>query len=181
VANNLPILIVSAFAAGLLAALLWVWKRYADLEQTLADLRADHAIEIRKARAQSIRLSRSTLLGNAAEQIAPIAPAFCAKFSPSDARFIGAPIDYVIFDGLAAGRLERVVFVEIKSGASSALNSNERAVREAIQEGRVAFELLSLAQSPGGRVVRPEQGGVDAAPIGIDVAGLGRGQTEDEP
>jgi predicted Holliday junction resolvase-like endonuclease len=148
---DLPLIIVSIFGILLLAASLWAWKRNADEradhERQLADLRADHAQEVRKARDQSIRQSRSSLLGNAVEQIAPMMPAFCEKFSPSDARFLGTPIDFVIFDGLAEGHLERVVFVEIKSGASRALNSNEREVRRAIQEKRVEFEVISLADA----------------------------------
>ena len=58
-----------------------------------------------------------------------------------------APIDYVIFDGLADGHLERVVFLEVKSGASASLNANEREVWRAINEGRVELEVLSLAKA----------------------------------
>ena len=137
---ELLLAIVAALALWLLVALLRMHKR-------LADALAGHDEELKAARHQSVRQSRSVLLGKAAEQIAPLMPAFCNRYSPSDARFLGAPIDYVIFDGLSDGRLERVVFLEVKSGASASLNANEREVRRAISEGRVDFEVLSLANA----------------------------------
>ncbi|MCA1688990.1 MAG: hypothetical protein LC720_00610, partial [Actinobacteria bacterium] len=115
---DLSLLIVSVLAAALLVALVSVWKRY-------AEFRADHDRRLKEARDESVRLSRSALLGNAVEQIVPIAPAFCDRFSPSDARFLGAPVDYVIFDGLHRGHVDRVVFLEVKSGTRASLNRNE--------------------------------------------------------
>ncbi len=81
--------------------------------------------------------------GRAVEQLAPFAPEFAERFDPADARFLGAPVDFVVFDGLAAGDLREVVLIEVKTGRSR-LNGNEVAVREAIAEGRVAYELLRL-------------------------------------
>ena len=50
--------------------------------------------------------------------------------SPSEARFLGAPVDYVIFDGLGSGLLREVVLVEVKTGKSK-LTPNEREVEQA--------------------------------------------------
>ena len=33
-----------------------------------------------------------------------------------DLRFVGTPIDFIAFKGLSSGRLEEVVFIEVKSG-----------------------------------------------------------------
>ena len=152
------LLIVGAAAVVLVSLLLWAWKRNADdradHERQIADLRVEHQQNIRRAREQSVRQSRSGLLGNAAEQIAPMVPSFCERFSPSDARFLGGPIDYIIFDGMHRGEVERVIFLEVKSGASSALNKNEREVRRAIDERRVEFEVLSLASPLRAATVR---------------------------
>ena len=98
---------------------------------------------LEEARADAARRSRGVRGGKAAEQLAPFAPEFAERFDPADARFLGAPVDLVVFDGLAAGELREVVLVEVKTG-SGRLNANERAVREAIAEGRVAYELLRL-------------------------------------
>ena len=46
--------------------------------------------------------SRYVITGQVAELFAPFLPDF--NFNPKDARFIGEPIDYIIFDGLCDGK-----------------------------------------------------------------------------
>jgi len=99
--------------------------------------------DLEAARRDAARRSRGVRGGKAAEQLAPFAPEFAERFDPADARFLGAPVDFVVFDGLAAGELREVVLIEVKTG-SGRLNANELAVREAISEGRVAYELMRL-------------------------------------
>lgn len=85
--------------------------------------------------------SRRALAGQVAEQWAPFADGFPGH--PSDARFLGAPVDYVVFDGLSEGALREIVLVEVKSGRSS-LSRGERQVRDAVHEGRVRFVELRV-------------------------------------
>lgn len=80
--------------------------------------------------------SHRALAGQAAEQWAPFLEGFPGH--PSDARFLGAPIDYLVFDGLREGDVNEVVFVEVKSGKSS-LSTTERRLRDCIREGRVRW------------------------------------------
>ncbi len=79
--------------------------------------------------------------GQVAEQLAPWIPEF--PFHPRDARFLGNPVDYVVFDGMSEGKLRRIVLVEIKTGRSrrSAL---QRDIEEAVRRKRVDFVLLRL-------------------------------------
>jgi predicted Holliday junction resolvase-like endonuclease len=99
--------------------------------------------DLAEARRDAIARSRGTRGGRAAEQLAPLVPEFAERFDPADARFLGAPVDYVVFDGLAHGDLREVVLVEVKTGGGR-LNANERAVQEAIADGRIAYEVLRL-------------------------------------
>jgi predicted Holliday junction resolvase-like endonuclease len=99
--------------------------------------------DLTAARRDATRRSRSVLGGKAGEQLAPLAPEFSARFDPSEARFLGAPVDYVIFDGIGAGELREVVLVEIKTGRSH-LNRNERQVELAVRDGRVRYEVLRI-------------------------------------
>ena len=80
--------------------------------------------------------------GQLAEQVAPLLGEF--TYDPADARFLGHPIDYIVFDGLSdeADDLE-LVFVEIKSG-NARLSRREAAIRDAVRDGRVRFEVLRL-------------------------------------
>ena len=73
---------------------------------------ADTFPEAKKA---AVRRSRSVLGGMFAEQLAPYLPNF--PFSPTEAKFIGAPIDFLVFKGMDDQRIEEVIFVEVKSGS----------------------------------------------------------------
>jgi predicted Holliday junction resolvase-like endonuclease len=53
-------------------------------------------------------------------------------------------VDYVVFEGLADGRVDRVVFLEVKTGRGT-LNGRERQVRDAIEAGRVAWAEWRIA------------------------------------
>lgn len=80
--------------------------------------------------------SQAVTAGKVYEQLVPILPGF--DYDPREVRFLGSPVDFVVFDGLASGRVERVVFLEVKTGAAT-LSTRERAVRDAIEGGRVAW------------------------------------------
>ncbi len=86
--------------------------------------------------------------GKATEHLAPLLPGF--EFDPRDARFLGSPIDFIVFDGLSEGEVQEIVFVEIKTGPSAALSTRERLVREAVDSGRVRF--LEVRIDPSDRM-----------------------------
>ena len=100
--------------------------------------RAKHAGAIR---ADAVARSLAVTVGKVSEQLVPYLPGF--GYNPKDARFLGSPVDLVVFDGLDAGALERVVFLEVKTGAA-ALSTRERQIRDAVREGRVGWEELRL-------------------------------------
>ena len=94
---------------------------------------ADKFPEAKKA---AVRRSRSVLGGMFAEQLAPYLPNF--PFSPTEAKFIGAPIDFLVFKGLDSQRIEEVIFVEVKSG-SARLNHNEHSLKDSVENKRVRW------------------------------------------
>lgn len=104
--------------------------------------------EIRK---DSIKRSRSGLKGKLGEQFIPL---MGAKFGymPSDARFIGDPIDYIIFDNytnIKEGVNDdpvTIVIAEIKTGKSR-LKKHQNRIRNAVKEGRIKWDLISLELS----------------------------------
>ena len=89
-----------------------------------------------KIREEAIMRSRSVLSGQFSEQLSPYLPNF--PFSPSEARFIGKPVDFIVFKGMDEKNIDEVVFVEVKSGKSK-LNNNEKNLREAIKNKRVRW------------------------------------------
>lgn len=92
-------------------------------------------------RQDAVSRSRRTLLGKLWEQVSPFIPKF--PFKPSDMKFLGAPIDFVIFDGMGEKDIKKVVFLEVKSG-DSRLNSQEKRLKEIIEDGKVTWRLFNI-------------------------------------
>jgi predicted Holliday junction resolvase-like endonuclease len=97
----------------------------------LEQWKVEHTAAVRQ---DAIQRSQAVTAGKVFEQLVPYLPGF--QFNPKDARFLGTPVDFLVFDGLADDECDRVVFVEVKTGASS-LSTRERRVRDAIKGKRV--------------------------------------------
>lgn len=120
----------------------------AEYEQYIAELELEHQQALTAAQKRSVNTSRAVLKGKMAEQLAPIMPEF--QYLPSDAKFLGDPVDYVVFDGYTDfrdgdGLAEdiEVVLIDIKSGGAR-LSKGQQAIARAIQEGRVRFETIRI-------------------------------------
>ena len=96
-----------------------------------------------RIRDDAVQRSLAVTAGKVHEQLVPYLPEF--GFNPKDARFLGSPVDLVIFDGLAAGDVRRVVFLEVKTGGAP-LTGRERQVRDAIEAREVAWVELRLSR-----------------------------------
>src|SRR4051812_30256866 len=99
-----------------------------------------------KIRENAVQRSLAVTAGKVHEQLVPYLPEF--GFNPKDARFLGSPVDLVIFDGLAAGNVRRVVFLEVKTGGAP-LTTRERQVRDVIDAREVAWAELRLTRPRG--------------------------------
>ena len=97
-------------------------------------------VEVEKARREAITQSRAVLGGKFVEQLAPYLPEF--RYDPTEARFIGSPIDLIVFPGLAKGDPEEIVIMEIKTGKTGQLTPQQRKIRQLIEDGMVRWELV---------------------------------------
>lgn len=93
--------------------------------------------EIPNHRKDAVLRSRAVLGGQFSEQLAPFLPDF--KYSPTECRFIGKPIDFVVFKGMDDKKIDEVVFVEVKSG-NSKLSAQEKVLRNAVKGKKVRWE-----------------------------------------
>lgn len=123
-----------------------------EYEKYIAELQLEHQQELIQAQRRSVNTSRAVLKGKMAEQLAPLLPEF--QYLPSDAKFLGDPVDYVVFDGYSDfrdgdGRAEDidVIFIDIKSGGAR-LTKGQQAIAKAIAEGRVRFETVRIDFDP---------------------------------
>ncbi len=93
-----------------------------------------------KIRREVLERSRAVLKGRIGEQLAPLLPMF--KHEPADARFIGSPVDYLVFDGYKEGDPRRIIFLDVKTGKTAALSSVERKLKRVVEQGKVEWETL---------------------------------------
>ena len=109
--------------------------------------------------------SRHTLKGKIGEQMSPLFPEFYSKYQPSDARFLGSPIDYIIFKHMSEYDSKTkavdvpidVVLVEVKSAKKTGLTEKEKAVRIAVEEGRVSFDVVRQNLEPEKKLTQEER------------------------
>ena len=95
-----------------------------------------HEEKIPDIREDAIKKSRAVLTGQFSEQIAPYLPQF--PFKPTEARFIGKPVDFVVFKGMDEKNINEVVFVEVKSGQSQ-LSKIEKTLKSAIENKNISW------------------------------------------
>ena len=93
--------------------------------------------EIEKHRKDAVVRSRAVLSGQFSEQIAPYMPGF--EFSPSECRFIGKPVDFVVFKGKDKKEIEEIVFVEVKTG-NSKLSEQEKHLKRAVEDKKIRWK-----------------------------------------
>lgn len=93
---------------------------------------------------ESIKKAQAVTLGKVTEHFIPFLPGF--NFNPKDARFLGSPIDYIVFDGMDEGEIRKIVIVEVKSGAAT-LTKRQRQIRDAINSHRVEWKSLGLEEA----------------------------------
>ncbi|MEX2157484.1 MAG: Holliday junction resolvase-like protein [Gemmatimonadales bacterium] len=127
--SAIPFELIVGIGIGLIVAWLYslVWKgRYT------AAIRQD-----------AVQRSLAVTAGKVHEQLIPYLPEF--GYNPKDARFLGSPVDLVVFDGLAEGQVRRVVFLEVKTGGAP-LTSRERQLRDVVEAREVAWAELRVAR-----------------------------------
>ncbi len=97
-----------------------------------------------KIRKDAIQKSQSVLKGKVTEQIVPYFPDF--PYDPRDVRFIGSPVDLIVFSGLREKNfVEEIVFLEIKTGRGKQ-SEVEKKVEEAIKNGRISYKVINISR-----------------------------------
>jgi len=104
---------------------------------------------ITKERKDATDQARNILKGKIGEQISPLLPDFYSKYEPSDARFLGSPIDFVIFKNMSKfDKIKKdtenpieVILMDVKTGKKG-LEPLQTAIKRAVEDGRVEFDVL---------------------------------------
>lgn len=85
---------------------------------------------------ESRKKSTEVKMGAMVEKLAPFLNQFPG--SAENAKFLGQPIDYIVFEE------DEVVFVEVKSGESN-LSEKQRKIKRQIEEGKVSFKIYRIS------------------------------------
>lgn len=121
VSSLTTILIAVAFVIAL-----WLVYKLASLR---ADLRwQKQLVSLRKAIADQ---QRAGIKGKVSETFAPFLKGF--PFKSSECKFLGDPIDYVVFEGLDERDIKGVHFVEVKQGTSR-LSKHQKQIKDLIDQ-----------------------------------------------
>jgi len=129
------------FAGVLLCLFVYMWLRDREwrirFEQKVSQEISEREAEIRR---DSAARSGRTLSGKTLEKLVPFLKDF--GHDPHDVRWMGDPVDLVVFDGYSkSGRkaVDGVTFVEVKSGGSD-MSSGQRSIRDAVQKKKIKWE-----------------------------------------
>jgi predicted Holliday junction resolvase-like endonuclease len=123
------------------------------LAATTRSLRESIPIACEKAVKDFTERSGRVRVGTTVEQLVPFMEEF--PYDPSDARLLsGGPVDYVVFDGLSAGKIRELVFLDVKTGKARK-SSPQKQVQDCADLGRVRFSIFQVALT--GAKAKPSQ------------------------
>ncbi|MGE3268282.1 MAG: Holliday junction resolvase-like protein, partial [Chloroflexota bacterium] len=140
----------------------WRNKELTAVRQQLEQAAHEHAMaaaerwfaeNTKRIRDEAIRQSTSVVTGKVTEHLTPYIGHF--PYNPKDVRFLGSPIDLVVFNGMSEGNVQEIVFLEIKTGSGS-LNTPQRRIRDAIQSKRVTWKEFHVPTTDIGKSGLPQ-------------------------
>ena len=108
-----------------------------NLEEGLKKRQEELKKSMKRATTGAQITAKSVNIGKLLEKVFPTMKDF--KWELSDCRFLGEPIDFVIFPGLSTGKVESIKFLEVKSG-KAVLNKHQKNIKEAIENNKIKYE-----------------------------------------
>ncbi len=125
-------------AVILLVAVIYFWFKNREwkirLEQRLEEWKRREEERIRK---DAIERSARVLSGKTLEKLVPFLDSF--PYDAHDIRWLGDPIDLVIFDGYSSGKPSQIVLCEVKYGESG-LTKNQNIIKDLIEKKKVIWK-----------------------------------------
>lgn len=102
-----------------------------------------------KEREDAVKRSKAILRGNISQEMVPIFPDF--PYNVSDVRHIGAPIDFIVYEGIEDVRMGKdvpitIILADCKVNTSK-LSRVQRGIKEAIKNNRIRFEQWKIDET----------------------------------
>ncbi|MEM5772858.1 MAG: Holliday junction resolvase-like protein [Candidatus Aenigmatarchaeota archaeon] len=126
-------------------------KNNIELQSKYTELQTNFNIKVEEETKKRIEEARETailryagkIVGSILEKIAPFTKKI--KYLPEDMKFLGDPIDYVVFDGKSSDEVKKVVFLEVKSGTGG-LNKIQKQIKDIIKNKNVEWEEVEFGE-----------------------------------
>jgi len=83
--------------------------------------------------------TKTVNIGKLLEKVLPTMRDF--KWPVPDCKFLGDPIDLIVFNGLSANKVKSINFIEVKSGKAR-LGNKQKSIRDAIAEQKVSYKVF---------------------------------------
>ena len=111
---------LTTFLIFLMLAVFTIYKYYSlkikkEFESKFQKWKQEEETKIRN---DAIQRWSKTILGKVGEQLAPLLLFENYGINLKDIRFLGSPVDFIVFKGLYDGNPEEIIFVEVESGNS---------------------------------------------------------------
>lgn len=120
----------------------FAFREIKNLNKKLIDQKNEFEQKIVDERKAAVKTSRSVIKGQVNEQIAPFLPDF--KYNSADCKFLGQPIDIIVFNGISEENVTEVIIMDIKTGQAS-LSKTQRQIKKCIEEGKFRFEVFKAS------------------------------------
>ena len=107
-----------------------------NLENELKDRIAELAERQKRAKTKSEKTAVAVGIGKIIEKILPAHKNF--NMVPADCRFLAEPIDLIVFDGLAQNKINKITFMDVKTG-NARMNKHQKMIMDAVNEQNVKW------------------------------------------
>jgi len=118
-------------------------KKALEIQKQLKEELKDREEKLKKRRKLATEKAQITTkavnIGKSLEKVLPTMRDF--KWPVPDSKFLGDPIDLMVFNGLSVNKVKSINFVEVKSGKAR-LNQHQRSIRDAIEEQKVSYKVF---------------------------------------
>jgi predicted Holliday junction resolvase-like endonuclease len=114
-----------------------------EIQERLKDKLKERGVKLEKRKKLATEKAEITTkavnVGKNLEKVLPTMRDF--KWNVPDSKYLGDPIDLLVFNGLSMGNVSSLSFVEVKSGNAS-LNNHQKSIRDAIEDRKVSYKVF---------------------------------------
>ena len=111
------------------------------------EIEVDHDRELDR----TTNTQRSVVKGKVTEQLSPLLPEFAKLYDFGDVRFLGSPIDFVVFKNMSKFNKNskenlpiEIGFVEIKTGEYSKLSNLQKTIKQSCIDKKIPFDEIGI-------------------------------------